>query len=173
MRYADDANVYVRSQKAGQRVMDLLKRLYEKLHLSVNASNSAVTSAFGRKYLGYELWSLRDEVKRAASYEALKQFKQRIRWYTRRSCGRSLQQIVDELRPYILGWKAYFGLSQTLAVWREPDEWMRHRLRAIQLKQWKRGTTTYCECEHLARVTKWRRRWQETPAAGGITVVWS
>jgi RNA-directed DNA polymerase len=149
VRYADDANVYVRSHKAGQRVMALLKRLYEKLHLSVNASKSAVASAFGRKFLGYELWSARGEVKRAASYKAQKQFKQRIRWYTRRSCGRSLQQIVDDLRPYILGWKAYFGLSQTPAVWRELDEWMRHRLRAIQLKQWKRGTTTYRELRAL------------------------
>lgn len=143
VRYADDANVYVRSQKAGQRVMALLKRLYEKLHLSFNESKSAVTSAFGRKFLGYELWSRRNEVRRAVSYKAQKQFKQRIRWHTRRSCGRSLQQIVDDLRPYILGWKAYFGLSQTPTVWRELDEWIRHRLRAIQLKQWKRGTTTY------------------------------
>ncbi|WP_432668525.1 group II intron reverse transcriptase/maturase [Pseudomonas umsongensis] len=148
VRYADDANVYVRSHKAG-RVMALLKRLYDKLHLSVNASKSAVASAFGRKFLGYELWSARGEVKRAASYKAQKQFKQRIRWYTRRSCGRSLQQIADELRPYILGWKAYFGLSQTPAVWRELDEWMRHRLRAIQLKQWGRGTTTYRELRAL------------------------
>jgi group II intron reverse transcriptase/maturase len=143
VRYADDANVYVRSQKAGQRVMSLLKCLYEKLHLSVNESKSAVTSAFGRKFLGYAFWASQGEAKRAVSFKAQKQFKQRIRWHTRRSCGRSLQQIVDDLRPYILGWKAYFGLSQTPAVWRELDEWIRHRLRAIQLKQWKRGTTTY------------------------------
>ncbi|MDR6924624.1 group II intron reverse transcriptase/maturase [Pseudomonas sp. BE134] len=149
VRYADDANVYVRSHKAGLRVMTLLRRLYEKLHLSVNESKSAVTSAFGRKFLGYEFWSARGDVKRAVSYKALKQFKQRIRWYTRRSCGRGLQQIADELRPYILGWKAYFGLSQTPAVWRELDEWLRHRLRAIQLKQWKRGTTTYRELRAL------------------------
>jgi hypothetical protein len=69
--------------------------------------------------------------------------------YTRRSCGRSLQLIVDDLRPYILGWKAYFGLSQTPAVWRELNEWIRHRLRATQLKQWKRGTTTYRELRAL------------------------
>lgn len=149
VRYADDANVYVCSHKAGQRVMAFLKRLYEKLHLSVNESKSAVASAFGRKFLGYELWSARGEVKRAASYKAQKQFKQRIRWYTRRSCGRSLQLIVDDLRPYILGWKAYFGLSQTPAVWRELNEWIRHRLRATQLKKWKRGTTTYRELRAL------------------------
>lgn len=149
VRYADDANVYVRSLKAGQRVMALLKRLYEKLHLSVNESKSAVASAFGRKFLGYELWLARGEVKRATSYKAQKDFKQRIRWLTRRSCGRSLQQVVDTLRPYLLGWKAYFVLSQTPAVWRKLDEWIRHRLRAIQLKQWKRGSTIYRELRSL------------------------
>ena len=149
VRYADDANVYVRSQKAGQRVMALLRRLYEKLHLSVNESKSAVTSALGRKFLGYELWSARGEVKRAVSYKAQKQFKQRIRWLTRRSCGRSLQQVADNLRPYLLGWKAYFTLSQTPAVWRKLDEWIRHRMRAIQLRQWKRGPTIYRELRAL------------------------
>lgn len=149
VRYADDANVYVRSHKAGQRVMILLRRLYEKLHLSVNESKSAVASAFGRKFLGYAFWCTRDEVKRAVSQKAQKQFKQRIRQFTRRSCGRSLQQVVDLLRPYLLGWKAYFKLSQTPGVWRELDKWMRHRLRAIQLKQWKRGTTTYRELRAL------------------------
>jgi group II intron reverse transcriptase/maturase len=149
VRYADDANVYVRSHKAGQRVMILLRRLYEKLHLSVNESKSAVASAFGRKFLSYAFWRTRDEVKRAVSQKAQKQFKQRIRQFTRRSCGRSLQQVVDLLRPYLLGWKAYFKLSQTPGVWRELDKWMRHRLRAIQLKQWKRGTTTYRELRAL------------------------
>lgn len=149
VRYADDANVYVRSHKAGQRVMALLKHLYEKLRLSVNENKSAVASAFGRKFLGYAFWCARDEVKRAVSQKAQKQFKQRIRQLTRRSCGRSLQQIVDHLRPYLLGWKAYFKLSQTPGVWRELDKWMRHRFRAIQLKQWKRGTTTYRELRAL------------------------
>ncbi|WP_172153363.1 group II intron reverse transcriptase/maturase [Pseudomonas tumuqii] len=149
VRYADDANVYVRSTKAGHRVMALLKRLYEKLHLSVNESKSAVVSAFGRKFLGYELWTARGEVRRAVSYKAQKQFQQRIRWFTRRSCGRSLQQIADNLRPYLLGWKAYFTLSQTPAVWRKLDEWIRHRLRAIQLRQWKRGPKMYRELRTL------------------------
>jgi RNA-directed DNA polymerase len=149
VRYADDANVYVRTHKAGHRVMALLKHLYEKLHLSVNESKSAVASAFGRKFLGYALWTARSEVKRAVSYKAQKQFKQKIRWLTRRSCGRSLQQVVDRLKPYMLGWKAYFGLSQTPRVWRELDEWIRHRLRAIQLKQWRRSSTIYYELRRL------------------------
>lgn len=145
VRYADDANVYVRSKKAGHRVMALLKRLYGKLHLSVNEGKSAVASAFGRKFLGYEFWLARGEVKYAVSQKAQKQFRQRIRQLTRRSCGRSLQQVIDFLRPCLLGWKACFRLSQTPGVWRELDKWIRHRLRALQLKQWKRGTTVFRE----------------------------
>jgi group II intron reverse transcriptase/maturase len=149
VRYADDANVYVRSRKAGQRVMTLLKRMYEKLHLSVNESKSAVASAFGRKFLGYAFWASPKGVKRAVAVKARRRFKQCIRWFTRRSGGRSLQQVVDRLRPYMLGWKAYFGLSQTPRVWRELDEWIRHRLRAIQLKQWRRSSTIYRELRRL------------------------
>jgi RNA-directed DNA polymerase len=143
-RYADDCNVYVRSRKAGERVMSWLTRLYDKLHLKINESKSAVASAFGRKFLGYALWMARKgEVKRAVAHKARDTFKQQIRWKTRRSGGRSMSEVIEKLRPYILGWKAYFGLAQTPKVWRELDEWMRHRLRAIQLKQWKRGTTIY------------------------------
>ncbi len=72
-------------------------------------------------------------------------FKQRVRQLTRRSGGRSMQQVVDDLRPYLPGWRGYLGLAQTPGIWRELDEWLRHRLRAIQLKQWKRGTTSYRE----------------------------
>lgn len=166
VRYADDANVYVHSQKAGQRVMVLLTRLYEKLHLSVNTSKSAVTSAFGRKFLGYAFWPYQGEAKRAVSFKAQQRFKKRIRECTRRSVGRSMQQVVNGLRPYLLGWKAYFGLSQAPRVWRELDEWIRHRLRAIQLKHWKRGTTIYRELRALGareesarRVAGNSRRW--------------
>ena len=145
-RYADDCNVYVRSQRAGQRVMALLKRLYDKLHLTMNESKSAVASAFGRKFLGYSLWAApKDEVKRAVSTKARETFKQRIRQLTRRCGGRSMAEVIERLRRYVLGWKAYFGLAQTPGVWRELDGWMRHRLRAIQLKQWRRGSTIYRE----------------------------
>ena len=84
-------------------------------------------------------------------------FKQRIRQLTRRSGGRSMAEVIERLKPYLLGWKAYFGLAQTPRVWRTLDEWLRHRLRAIQLKQWKRGSTIYLElinlgaAEHVAR----------------------
>lgn len=167
VRYADDCNVYVRSQKAGERVMGLLRRLYDKLHLTINASKSAVASAFGRKFLGYSLWAApKGEIKRKVSAKALATFKQRIRQLTRRSGGRSMTELVEPLRRYLLGWKAYFGLAQTPRVWRELDQWIRHRLRAIQLKHWKRGTTMYRELLLLGasakvaqRVAANSRRW--------------
>jgi RNA-directed DNA polymerase len=159
VRYADDANVYVRSRRAGERVMALLRRLYEKLNLTINESKSAVASVFGRKFLGYSLWVARGQVvKRKVAAKPLATFKQRVRQLTRRSGGRSMQQVVDGLRPYLLGWKAYFGLAQTPGIWRELDEWMRHRLRAIQLKQWKRGTTIYRELRALGAKPEVARR---------------
>lgn len=149
-RYADDCNVYVGSRKAGERVMALLRRLYAGLKLQINEAKSAVTSALGRKFLGYALWVAKGgEVKCKVADKALGTFKARIRQLTRRSGGRSLEQVMDKLRPYLLGWKAYFGLAQTPRIWRELDEWLRHRLRAIRLRQWKRPKTIYRELRAL------------------------
>jgi RNA-directed DNA polymerase len=114
------------------------------LRLQINEAKSAVASAFGRKFLGYALWVAKgQEVKCKVADKPLQNFKARIRQLTRRSGGRSLEQVVDKLRPYVLGWKAYFGMAQTARAWRELDEWLRHRLRAIQLKHWKRPRTIY------------------------------
>ena len=150
VRYADDANVYVRSKKAGERVMTLLRKMYAKLHLTVNEAKSAVASVFGRKFLGFSFWAApKGEIKCKVAAKPLATYRQRIRQLTRRSGGRSMAEVVEKLRPYVLGWKAYFRLSQTPKVWRTLDEWMRHRLRAIQLKHWKRGTTMYRELKAL------------------------
>lgn len=149
-RYADDCNVYVCSRRAGERVMAYLRKLYCSLKLQINEAKSAVGSAFGRKFLGYALWVAKGrEVKCAVAHKALDSFKARIRQLTRRSGGRSMEQVVEKLRPYLLGWKAYFGLAQTPGVWRELDEWLRHRLRAIQLKHWKRPKAIYRELKAL------------------------
>jgi RNA-directed DNA polymerase len=166
-RYADDCNVYVGSMKAGHRVMVLLGKLYAGLKLQINEAKSTVGSAFGRKFLGYALWvATGREVKCAVAKKPLLDFKARIRQLTRRSGGRSMEQVVQRLRPYLLGWKAYFGLAQTPRVWRELDEWLRHRLRAIQLKHWKRPATMYRELKALGagetaarRVAGNNRRW--------------
>jgi RNA-directed DNA polymerase len=167
VRYADDANIYVRSHRAGERVMTLLRQTYAKLHLTVNEAKSAVASVLGRKFLGYSFWVGAEKVvKCKVAAKPLATFKQRIRQVTRRNGGRSMKAVVEELRPYLLGWKAYFGLAQTPKVWRRLDEWLRHRLRAIHLKQWKRGTTIYRELRKLGaaeRVAKQvagnARRW--------------
>lgn len=150
VRYADDCNVYVVSRRAGERVMGYLRKLYTDLKLQINEAKSAVSSAFGRKFLGYALWAGRGkEVKCKVAERPLENFKARIRQVTCRSGGRSLAQVVDKLRSYLLGWKAYFVLAQTPRVWRELDEWLRHCLRAIQLKQWKRPRTIYRELKAL------------------------
>ena len=165
-RYADDCNVYVRSRRAGERVMALLRQCYAKLRLKVNETKSAVASVTGRKFLGYSFWFSREGVKRRVATKPMATFKQRIRQLTRRSGGRSMAEVIDKLKPYLLGWKAYFGLAQTPRVWRTLDEWLRHRLRAIQLKHWRRGSTIYRElinlgaAEHVAkRVAQNARCW--------------
>ncbi|CAE6741681.1 hypothetical protein R70006_04037 [Paraburkholderia domus] len=130
--------------------MTLLRRLYGRLRLKVNETKSAVASVFGRKFLGYSLWvAAGGVVKRKVAAKPLLAFKHRIRELTRRSGGRSMQDVVERLRSYVQGWKAYFRLAQTPKVWRELDEWLRHRLRAIQLKHWRRGPTIYRELRAL------------------------
>jgi len=171
-RYADDCNVYVRSPKAGRRVMAVLRRCYAKLRLRVNEAKSAVASVTGRTFLGYSFWyAPKGEVKRKVAAKPLETFKQRVRQLTRRSGGRGMEQIIERLRPYLLGWKAYYGLAQTPGIWHKLDEWIRRRLRAIQLKHWKRGRTMYRELLKLGaaedvarRVAANSRRWWRNSA---------
>lgn len=167
VRYADDCNVYVRSQKAGERVLKGLRKLYDKLHLKVNEAKTSVGPACRRKFLGYSFWMAPGkEVKLAVSKQATKTFKDRVRKKTKRSGGRSMQQVIGELRSYLLGWKSYFGMAQTPRKFRELDEWLRHRLRALQLKHWRRGRTMYDELrkmgtnrEQAARIAANSTRW--------------
>ena len=122
VRCADDANVYVRSRRAGKRVMALLLGLYGKLRLTVNEAKSAVASVFQRKFLGYSFWvAPGGKIKRRVADKATAAFKQRVRELTRRSGGRSLEHVVRELRVHVLGWKAYFRLADTPRVWSELD----------------------------------------------------
>jgi RNA-directed DNA polymerase len=122
--------------------MALLRKRYARPHLTVNEAKSAVARVVGRKFLGYSFWGgPKKEVKCKVAAKPLQTFKQRIRQLTRRSGARSMPDVVDQLRTYVLGWKAYFKLAQTPGIWQRLDEWMRHRLRAIQLKHGKRGST--------------------------------
>jgi RNA-directed DNA polymerase len=145
-RYADDCNVYVHSQRAGMRVMERLTKLYAKLRLKVNVEKSAVASAFERDFLGFGFWvAPGGEVKVRAAKKALRKLKERLRKLTRRSGGNSMHQTAEALARFLYGWRGYFRIAQTPGVMDAIDEWIRHRLRAIQLKHWKRGRTAYRE----------------------------
>lgn len=146
VRYADDCNVYVRSRRAGQRVMQLLRRLFTGLRLRINESKSTVGLARDRRILGYSFWNAPGGmVRRRVSPRALKAMKDRVRLITKRSRGRSIEEVVRDLRGYLVGWKEYYRLAETPRIFDELDQWIRHRLRALHLKQWKRGTTIYRE----------------------------
>lgn len=145
VRYADDCNVYVRSRKAGERVMVGLRKLYGRLHLRINEAKSAVAKATARPFPGYAFWTRKGEVKCTVAAKAAAAMEARMRQITNRNGGRSLNQIAGDLRSYLPGWKAYFQLAQTPRVFGGLDEWLRHRQRMVQLRQWKHGTTIYRE----------------------------
>lgn len=166
-RYADDLNVYVGSKRAGDDAMQTLRRLYAKLKLRVNEAKSAVGSPFDRKFLGYSFWMAKGgKVKLRVAPKALTTLKERVRQITSRITGRSIDVVIAELRGYLLGWKGYFRLAETPRKFSDLDEWIRHRLRALQLKHWKRATTVYRELRRLGaaedvarRVAGNARRW--------------
>jgi RNA-directed DNA polymerase len=145
VRYADDCNIYVRSQRAGERVMASIDRfLTGRLKLRVNKAKSAVARPGKRKFLGFSFTSGTQPRRRIAP-QSLARFRSRVRELTRRTRGRSLAQIVKELSVYLIGWRGYFGFCETPSVLRNLDQWTRRRLRAIVWKQWKRGPTRFAE----------------------------
>jgi hypothetical protein len=146
VRYADDLNVYVRTQRSGERVMASLRKLFGKLKLRVNETKSKVRRATASKFLGFSFWMAKGRtIRRRVALQAIKRMKERVRELTRRNAGRSLAQICKPLGRYLRGWKAYFRLAETPGVFADIDGWVRHRLRAVQLKHWKRGHVIYRE----------------------------
>ena len=145
VRYADDCNVYVRSQRAGERVMELLRRLYAKLRLRINETKSAVGPVWKRKFLGYSFYRRRKRgaIQCCVADKAVRAMKDRVREITSRNSGRSIAQVAKELRGYLLGWREYYRLAETPGVFGALDEWIRRRLRCLHLKQWKLGSTIF------------------------------
>ncbi len=137
-RYADDSNVYVRSFRAGERVMASISRFITgRLKLKVNESKSAVDRPQNRSFLGFSVTGGRSPKRRKIAPKALARFKARVKALTRRNQGRSLGQVITTLSQYLRGWVGYFGFCQTSKVLRDLDSWIRHRLRCLQWKQWK------------------------------------
>jgi RNA-directed DNA polymerase len=137
VRYADDSNIYVRSERAGQRVMESITQfITQKLKLKVNEAKSAVARPQERKFLGFS-FSAGPEVKRVIAPKALDRFKRRIREITRRAKGVSMKTTMEELVPYMRGWRSYFGFCETPVVLQYLTRWVRLRLRAARWRQWK------------------------------------
>ena len=137
VRYADDCNIYVRSQRAGERVMESLKEFIKlQLKLKVNESKSAVDRSGQRKFLGFS-FTADSKAKRRISHEALSKFKDKVRKLTKISGGQSLKKVIATLALYLKGWRNYFGFCQTPSVLRELDSWIRRRLRAKIWRQWR------------------------------------
>jgi RNA-directed DNA polymerase len=135
VRYADDCNIYVRSERAGQRVMEAVTRfITQKLKLKVNEAKSAVARPQQRKFLGF---TAGPEVKRVIAPKALDRFKHRIREITRRAKGVSMETTMEELAPYMRGWRSYFGFCETPEMLIGLTRWVRLRLRAAMWRQWK------------------------------------
>jgi group II intron reverse transcriptase/maturase len=141
-RYADDCNVYVRSERAGVRVMNSIERfLHNRLKLKVNRQKSAVARPQARQFLGFSFTSVR-WLKIKPSAKALKSVEHRIRKITRRSRGISLSQVIKELNTYLKGWLGYYKLVETPTTFRDLDSWIRRRLRCFMMKQWIKNSHT-------------------------------
>ena len=147
VRYADDCNIYVRSQRAGERVMAGIEKLLAKrLKLKVNKAKSAVAKPSVRKFLGFSFTGGKESPRRRIAPQAVARFKTKVRELTRRTRGRSLTQIIKELSTYLIGWRGYFGFCQTPSVLRALDEWIRRRLRAIASEDIFSAATSACWC---------------------------
>jgi RNA-directed DNA polymerase len=145
VRYADDCNIYVGSERAGQRVMESITRfITHRLKLKVNQAKSAVARPGQRKFLGFSFTGEREPRRRIAP-KAIARFKQRIREQTRRTRGISLRQMVKDIATYLRGWLGYFADCQTPSVLQGLETWLRRRLRSVVWKQWKRGRTRFRE----------------------------
>jgi len=145
VRYADDSNIYVRSRRAGERVMTSIgKFITRKLKLKVNDEKSAVDRPWARKFLGFS-FTWQREAKRRLAPKAIARFKQRVRELTRRTRGVNVETMVQQLSRYLIGWRGYFGFCQTPSVLQSLEAWVRRRLRSVVWKQWKRGKVRFAE----------------------------
>lgn len=157
VRYADDCNIYVKSERAAKRVLSSISLwLEKKLKLTVNTRKSAVDRPWKRNFLGFTFTG-REAVKRVkVSDKSFKQFKYAIRKITRRTRGRTMYHIVSDLREYLLGWKGYFGISKVKSTMIDLDKWVRRKLRCYIWKQWGRSGYRRLRKLHVSRKTAWK-----------------
>ena len=156
VRYADDCNIYVKSKRAGERVMASVKAYLEKkLKLKVNAKKSKVEEGTRVKFLGFSFYKREGEVLIRVAKQSLERFRQKLRRLTKRTRSGKLEEIIQEINQYTIGWMGYYWQANTPSVYGRLDGWIRRRLRQMIWKRWKRGTTRYKELVKLG-VPRWR-----------------
>jgi len=158
VRYADDINVYVKTPRAGERVLEGVKQFLEKkLKLKVNPKKSKVERATKAKFLGFSFWKRKREIFVRIAHRTVERFMEKVRSLTRRTRSGTLETILREVNQYLQGWIAYYRLATTPSVYQRLDEWLRRRLRQLVWKRWKQGPTRYRELMRLG-VPKERAR---------------
>ena len=156
VRYADDCNIYVKTQRAGERVMESVREFLEKkLKLKVNPKKSKVNRAKRVKFLGFSFYKYKGEILIRVASRSLERFRDKLRRLTKRTRSGKLEDIIQEINTYIVGWVGYYQQANTPSVFEKLDGWIRRRLRQMIWKRWKRGTTRYKELVKLG-VPRWR-----------------
>jgi RNA-directed DNA polymerase len=156
VRYADDCNIYVKTRRAGERVMESVKTFLEKkLKLKVNPKKSKVDRATRVKFLGFSFYKRKGEVLIRVAARSLERFREKLRRLTKRTRSGKLENIIQEINRYTIGWMGYYRQANTPSVFEGLDSWIRRRLRQMVWKRWKRGTTRYRELVKLG-VPKYR-----------------
>lgn len=156
VRYADDCNIYVKTQRAGERVMESVKAFLEKeLKLKVNPKKSKVDRATRVKFLGFSFFKRKGEVLIRIANRSLERFREKLRSLTKRTRSGKLEDLIRQVNQYTMGWMGYFWQANTPSVFENLDSWIRRRLRQLVWKRWKRGTTRYRELVKLG-VPRWR-----------------
>jgi RNA-directed DNA polymerase len=150
VRYADDSNIYVKSRRAGERVMESVRKFLErKLKLKVNRKKSKVGRAQRVKFLGFSFYKRRGQVLIRVARESVQRLREKLRWLTRRTRGGKLEDIIREINQFILGWIGYFQLVDAPSVFTGLDQWLRRRLRQLVWTRWKHGTNRFRELMSL------------------------
>jgi len=150
VRYADDCNIYVKTQRAGERVLEGVKQFLEKkLKLKVNPKKSKVEKATKAKFLGFSFFKHKGELFVRIAKRTKERFTEKIRSLTKRTRTGKLEEIVQNVNRYTRGWMGYYRLAETPSVYEKLDEWTRRRLRQLLWKRWKHGTTRYRELVRL------------------------
>jgi len=165
VRYADDCNIYVKTQRAGERVMESVREYLEKkLKLKVNAKKSKVDRATRVKFLGFSFYKYKGEMRIRVAGRSLERFRDKLRRLTKRTRSGKLEELIQEINTYMVGWIGYYRQANTPSVYEELDKWIRRRLRQLIWKRWKRGTTRYRELVKLGVPKRWAQE-----GAGGTS----